>query len=81
MARTEPDLCAAIAQAGPHIGHVQFADTEGRHEPGTGDIAFAAAFAALRRTGYDDDVSAEYNPAGPTMDGLGWITDFKRMIT
>lgn len=81
MARTEPDLCAAIAQAGPHIGHVQFADTEGRHEPGTGDVAFAAAFAALRRTGYDDDVSAEYNPAGRTMDGLGWITDFKRMIT
>ncbi|MDF1776664.1 MAG: TIM barrel protein [Rhizobiaceae bacterium] len=81
MARTEPDLCAAIAQAGQHIGHVQFADTEGRHEPGTGNIAFAAAFAALHRTGYDDDVSAEYNPAGPTMDGLGWITDFKRMIT
>lgn len=81
MARTEPDLCAAIAQAGPHIGHVQFADTGGRHEPGTGSIDFSAAFAALRHTGYDDDVSAEYNPAGRTMDGLGWITDVKRMIT
>jgi hydroxypyruvate isomerase len=74
MARTEPDLVAAIRTAGPRIGHVQFADTEGRHEPGTGGIDFDAAFRALHGVGYDGAVSAEYKPAGRTEDGLAWMT-------
>jgi hydroxypyruvate isomerase len=73
MARTEPDLVTAIEAAGGRIGHVQFADDPGRNEPGTGGIDFASAFAALRRIGYDDVVSAEYRPAGRTDDGLGWM--------
>lgn len=73
MARTEPDLVAAIGQAGRLIGHVQFADTPGRHEPGTGTTDFASAFAALRRGGYADWVAAEYDPATRTEDGLGWM--------
>ena len=73
MSRTEPDLVAAIGAAAPWIGHVQFADDPGRHEPGTGSIDFPAAFAALRRAGYGDAVSAEYRPAGRTQDGLGWM--------
>lgn len=73
MARTEPDLVAAIGEAGRLIGHVQFADTPGRHEPGSGTIDFAAAFAALRRAGYADWVAAEYAPAARTEDGLGWL--------
>ncbi len=81
MAITEPDLCAAIAQAGSRIGHVQFADTQGRHEPGSGDIDFAAAMQALRQTGYDDVVSAEYRPEGDTGAGLGWIEGFRRMMS
>lgn len=81
MAITEPDLPAAIRQAAARIGHVQFADTPGRHEPGTGRIDFAAALDALRAAGYDDVVSAEYRPAGRTEDGLHWITDFKRWMT
>lgn len=81
MAITEPDLPAAILRAGARIGHVQFADTPGRHEPGTGSIDFIAAFAALRSTGYSDDISAEYTPQKTTAEGLGWITDFKRMLT
>ncbi|MBK0326612.1 TIM barrel protein [Rhodobacteraceae bacterium F11138] len=80
MAITEPDLPAAIRRAGHRIGHVQFADTPGRHEPGTGTIDFAAAFAALRETGYDAEVSAEYNPRQGTSEGLGWMKDFKRMM-
>ena len=72
-ARTEPDLLAAIAEAADAIGHVQFADHPGRHEPGSGSIDFAAAFAALRRAGYRDTISAEYRPAGLTRDGLGWM--------
>jgi hydroxypyruvate isomerase len=73
MARTEPDLPAAIAGAGGLIGHVQFADTPGRHEPFTGTLDFGAAIAALRAAGYDDWLAAEYRPAGETMAGMGWL--------
>lgn len=80
MAITEPDLVAAIRRAGPRIGHVQFADTPGRHEPGTGTIVFAAAMAALKETGYQGAVSAEYRPKGETSAGLGWMKDFREMM-
>lgn len=80
MAITEPDLLAAIARAGPRIGHVQFADTPGRHEPGTGGIDFVAALAALAATGYDGAVSAEYRPAGATADGLAWMPWFRKAL-
>jgi hydroxypyruvate isomerase len=80
MEITEPDLVAAIRRAGPRIGHVQFADTPGRHEPGTGTIDFAAALAALRETGYDGAVSAEYRPAGDTVAGLGWMKGFRESM-
>lgn len=81
MAITEPDLPAAIRRAGAKIGHVQFADTGGRHEPGTGSIDFVAAFSALRDTGYSAEVSAEYRPQRSTLDGLEWINDFNRMMS
>ncbi len=55
------------------VGHVQFADVPGRHEPGTGRIDFAAAFAAIDASGYDGFVAAEYFPEGRTEDGLGWF--------
>jgi hydroxypyruvate isomerase len=80
MAITEPDLCAAIAHAGPRIGHVQFADTPGRHEPGSGGIDFPAALAALRDTGYDGEVSAEYNPKTETPAGLDWMPRFRKLL-
>lgn len=80
MARTETDLVAAIKHVGSRIGHVQFADTDGRHEPGTGKVDFAAAFAALRAVGYDDAISAEYVPRGPTEAGLGWMASFREYM-
>jgi len=80
MAITEPDLVATIRRAGPRIGHVQFADTPGRHEPGTGTIDFARALAALKETGYVGAVSAEYRPKGETLAGLGWMKDFREMM-
>lgn len=75
MAITEPDLPAAIARAGAAIGHVQFADAPGRHEPGTGTTDFAAAIATLRAVGYDGALSAEYVPAGDTRAGLEWMEE------
>lgn len=54
------------------IAHVQVADNPGRHEPGTGEIAYAAVFDALDRGGYAGWVGCEYRPAGNTSAGLGW---------
>lgn len=80
MAITEPDLATAIGQAGRWIGHVQFADTPGRHEPGSGGVDFTAALTALRGVGYDGELSAEYHPAGATTEGLRWMATFERMM-
>ena len=80
VAITEADLAEAVAKAGPHIGHVQFADTPGRHEPGTGTTDFETALAALKRTGYDRIVSAEYRPVNATAEGLAWLPRFREIV-
>jgi hydroxypyruvate isomerase len=77
MAITETDLPQAAARAGGAIGHVQFADAPGRHEPGTGSTDFAPALDALDAAGYRGVLSAEYHPRGRTEDGLGWMTAFR----
>jgi len=58
------------------IGHIQFADAPGRHEPGTGEIDFGPIFAAIDGSDYDGWVAAEYFPENTTTDGLGWMADY-----
>jgi hydroxypyruvate isomerase len=67
------DPAQLIRESRADIGHVQIADAPGRHEPGTGNINFAAVVNALDEIGYDDCIAAEYLPAGRTEDGLGWM--------
>lgn len=52
------------------IGHIQFADAPGRHEPGTGKIDFAPLFAQIDARGYAGWVSAEYRPSRRTEETL-----------
>ncbi len=78
MAQTEASLSGAIRRAAGVTAHVQFADTPGRHEPGTGTIDFESALRTLKETGYDGCVSAEYRPTGDTVASLGWREDFER---
>lgn len=58
------------------IGHIQFADAPGRHEPGTGTIDFAQIFGAIDDSAYDGWVAAEYFPEKSTEDGLGWLAKY-----
>jgi hydroxypyruvate isomerase len=58
------------------IGHVQFADCPGRHEPETGDLDFKSIFDTIRSSGYQGWVGAEYRPATTTTAGLGWMGEF-----
>ncbi|MDX5329066.1 MAG: hydroxypyruvate isomerase [Marinobacter sp.] len=69
----EGDVIRTMECLLPWIGHIQFADNPGRHEPGTGEINFSNVFAALDRMGYQGWVSAEYRPSLVTEDTLSWF--------
>ena len=56
----------------PIIGHIQVADSPGRHEPGTGELNWDFLFREIDRLGYDGWVGCEYIPAAGTAEGLGW---------
>ncbi|MCG8392484.1 MAG: hydroxypyruvate isomerase [Pseudomonadales bacterium] len=69
----EGDLCRSLSRLCPHIGHIQFADNPGRHEPGTGEIHFDTVFAHIDALDYEGWVSAEYRPASDTAASLYWF--------
>lgn len=56
-----------------HIGHVQIADSPGRHEPGTGSLDLAGPLRELAAGGYPGWVGLEYAPATTTAEGLSWL--------
>ncbi len=58
------------------IAHVQFADSPGRHEPGTGGLDFGAIFGTVRGSSYAGWVGAEYHPIAATVAGLEWMRQF-----
>src|SRR5690606_33472962 len=47
MQRSEGDLITSIRRHAARFGHVQLADAPGRHEPGTGEVAFDRVLAEL----------------------------------
>jgi sugar phosphate isomerase/epimerase len=57
----EPDLAASIIQAGRHVGHVHYADSN-RQAMGLGHTDPAPLIAALRAIGYTGYLSAEIFP-------------------
>lgn len=73
MQRMEGELAGTLAAHLERIGHLQIADTPGRHEPGTGEIDFNFLFRHLDRIGYAGWVGCEYHPATTTEAGLGWL--------
>ena len=74
MQRMEGELSNTIRANLPRIAHLQVADTPGRHEPGTGEINYRHLYTLLDQLGYDGWIGCEYNPAGDTRAGLGWLT-------
>tara|TARA_R110002110_G_scaffold35115_7_gene118811 strand:- start:818 stop:1597 length:780 start_codon:yes stop_codon:yes gene_type:complete len=78
MAMMDLPLVETYRKHADRIGHIQFADAPGRHEPGTGKIDFAPIFAAIDASRYDGWVAAEYFPVNGTENGLDWMTAFSR---
>ncbi|HEX3786682.1 MAG TPA: TIM barrel protein [Pseudonocardiaceae bacterium] len=68
------DLPTAIGAHAALIKHVQFADSPGRGEPGSGRVDFTAVTDTLAAAGYAGLIAAEYRPRAGTVAGLGWVT-------
>lgn len=60
----EGNLIEWIERAMPWVGEVQVADVPGRHEPGTGEIAYPAVARALADAGWRGTVAFEGSPQG-----------------
>ena len=73
----EGRLIETFAELLPRIGHVQFADTPGRNEPGTGEINYDFIFRKMDELGYTGWAGAEYNPSTRTEDTLHWFNAAK----
>lgn len=52
------------------VGHVQVADFEGRHEPGTGTLPWATLVPLLQQRGYAGAIGLEYLPTLPIAESL-----------
>ena len=75
----EGDLAPTIEKHLSNIGHMQLADTPGRHEPGTGEINYPFLFAFLDKIGYQGWIGCEYKPATSTEAGLGWLKAYNQI--
>ncbi|KGF83395.1 hypothetical protein IA69_00885 [Massilia sp. JS1662] len=76
-AQTNEDLAGAIGDRMRYVAHVQVADTPGRHEPGTGTIAWPAVMEVLRAKGYSGLIGLEYFPS---VDDAGSLALTRRAL-
>ncbi|MDF2983266.1 MAG: hyi [Devosia sp.] len=74
---TAGDLIPTYERLSHRVGHIQIADTPGRHEPGTGEISYSFVLSELDRLGYDGWVGCEYRPLAGTSAGLGWMAPYR----
>ena len=72
----EGNLVNRIKEIFNYIGHIQFADTPGRHEPGSGEINFPYVFGVLDEMGWQGFLGAEYIPSRRTAETLDWMGSY-----
>jgi sugar phosphate isomerase/epimerase len=63
----ETDTPRTLREVGQYVSHLHLADNT-RMEPGTGDIDFVAAFAALHAVGFEGYMAYECSITGGTPD-------------
>jgi hydroxypyruvate isomerase len=71
--RVEGNLIATIRAHIAQIGHVQIADSPGRNEPGTGELAYERILPVFDELGYDGWIGLEYKPSRPAPETFSWI--------
>ena len=71
--RVEGNIIATLRAQIARIGHVQIADSPGRNEPGTGELAYERILPVLDEIGYGGWVGLEYKPSRATSDTFTWM--------
>ena len=75
--RVEGNQIATIRAHAARIGHVQIADSPGRNEPGTGELAYERILPVLDEVGYDGWVGLEYKPSHPVPETFAWMNAYR----
>jgi hydroxypyruvate isomerase len=78
MQRMEGNLIDNLRKHIGMIGHIQIADSPGRHEPGTGEIHYAHVLAVIDELGYQDYIGLEYNPGTNSEASFSWLPANRR---
>ncbi len=68
------DVVHALNSFKHQIGYVQLADTNGRHEPGTGDIDWKSVIPAVAAVGYSGPIGLEFYPSKDTTEAIEYIS-------
>ena len=76
------DLAQSIDKCWDRIAHFQVADNPGRHEPGSGEIAYPFLLRQIERLGSVRGggagwIGCEYRPRTTTLAGLSWLDPFR----
>ncbi|WP_445116534.1 hydroxypyruvate isomerase family protein [Acinetobacter sp. WZC-1] len=72
MAMMGEPVLEALQENLEQIGHIQFADCPGRHEPDTGKINFQTIFEWLKHSAYTGYIAAEYKPQYQSNQSFAW---------
>ena len=76
MAMMGEDVLSALQENIENIGHIQFADCPGRHQPLTGQIDYQAIFAYLATSRYTGYIAAEYRPQSQSQHSFAWKAQY-----
>jgi hydroxypyruvate isomerase len=61
----------------PITGHIQISSVPGRHEPMSGEVDDLRILRAIDRLNYTGFIGCEYSPTAGTLEGLGWMKQFR----
>jgi len=74
------DLITRLERYWPLIDHLQIASVPDRNEPSNGEINYPYLFNWLDQKGYQGFIGCEYRPKTTTLQGLGWLSEYKRSV-
>ena len=72
MAMMGEDVLQGLKENIQDIGHIQFADCPGRHQPDTAQIPYADIFQWLSQSPYTGFTAAEYKPQAHSSHSFAW---------
>ena len=72
MAMMGEDVLDTLKENINQIGHIQFADCPGRHEPNTAAVNYTDIFQWLEQSSYTSYIAAEYKPTNHSNESFAW---------